>query len=261
MFKKILEDWKFAIGLSSIGFILISVLLSLFIAVGIKNNWNEGPVNTIVVRGKAEIKTTPNIANFDFTVTEVAESVELAQKNSTEKINKAISFLESNGIDKKDTKNSSYTVNPKYEWIQGVCNTFRCNPSEQKLIGYEVSQSINVKVRETKKLGELISGVGSLGITNIGSVYFTSGNIDQLKKDGILLAIDDSRNKASELAERLGIKITKVVSFSEENYYQPYMNLRGGAEMKSMDVASVPAQIPIGENTIEVSVNVVYQIR
>ncbi|HMP85439.1 MAG TPA: SIMPL domain-containing protein, partial [Candidatus Paceibacterota bacterium] len=222
MFKKILEDWKYAIGFLTFGFLLISIVFSILIIVNIKNSWNSGTYNTISVNGKSEIKTVPNITNFDFTVSEVSESVELAQKNSAEKINKAINLLKEKGIEEKDIKSISYNINPKYEWIQGVCNVFGCQPSEQKLVGYEVSQTTNVKIRNTEKVGEILSGIGEIGIKNVGGLYFTVDNEEDIKKQALAEAIEDAKNKAQELSKKLGVKLIRIVSFGEENYYSPY---------------------------------------
>ncbi|HMP67611.1 MAG TPA: SIMPL domain-containing protein [Candidatus Paceibacterota bacterium] len=260
--KKIFEDWRYAFGFITASILVVTVIFSIFLLVQAKNSFKDAPyTNTISVNGKGEVNAIPDIASFDFTVTEASESVESAQNISAEKINKAIDFLKQNGVEEKDIKSSNYSVYPKYEWIQGICTAFHCPPGRQNLVGYEVSQSINVKVRDTSKAGELLSGIGTLGISNVGGLSFTVDDFDSLKKEALDLAIKDARAKAEDLAKSLDVKLVKIISFNEENYY-PYADGRGGFEgsAKSMDMAVAP-NIPVGENVISSSVYVVYQIK
>ena len=90
-------------------------------------------------------------------------------------------------------------------------------------------------------------------------------DMDKVQMDARTLAIEDAKAKAEALAESLGVKLGKIVSFSEgSNYPMPYA-YGGVANMKlesavSMDAAMAP-ELPVGENEVSSSVSITYEIR
>jgi hypothetical protein len=222
--------------------------------------------NTITVTGEGEVSAVPDIATFSITIQERAEEVEDAQTTATENTNAIIAYLEEQGIEDKDIKTTGYNVYPRYEYTERVCTVEGyCPPGEQVLAGYEVSQSIEVKVRDTEKAGALLSGVGSLGASQVSGLSFTIDDEDELQADARQEAIDDAREKAETLASQLGVRLVRIVGFNESGYEPYYAYGRGGAEMAmdaSVKLQAAPApQLPTGENEIISNVTVTYEIR
>jgi uncharacterized protein YggE len=105
--------------------------------------------NTITVSGEGEVFAVPDLATFSVSVTEDAKEVEDAQKVATKKINDIIDFLKKQGIEEKDIKTTGYNVYPKYEWVEIVCIKAPCSRGKQEMTGFEISQTVSVKVRDT----------------------------------------------------------------------------------------------------------------
>jgi len=220
--------------------------------------------NTITVTGEGEVFAVPDLATFSVTVTEEAKEVDAAQSVATKKINDIISYLKAQGLEEKDIKTTSYNVYPKYEWIQESCVDRYCPPGNQEMVGFEVSQSVEVKVRDTEKAGSLLSGVGNLGVNTVSGLSFTIDDEDALNAEARAEAIADAEAKAQELADQLGVSIVRIVGFSENGGGYPYYK-REMAVM-SMDAGfggeSAPApSLPTGENKIVSSVSITYEIR
>lgn len=226
-----------------------------FIGVGVP------ATNTITVSGEGEIFAVPDIATFSFSVIEEKANAKGAQDVATEKINMMLKFLRDNDIEDKDIKTISYNVYPRYEYKQELCNEFRCPPGERVLRGFEVSQTIQIKVRDIDKAGEILAGIGSLGVSSVSGLTFTIDDEDELKLDARKAAIDDAQQKAKELSKDLGVKLVRVVNFSESGGRPVFAKL-GFAESAMMDDAggAVP-EIPIGENKIISNVSITYEIR
>lgn len=223
--------------------------------------------NTISVSGMGEVFAVPDRATFTVTVREEAKEVADAQEAATKKSNDIIEYLKDAGVEEKDIKTVSYNVNPKYEYSQGVCTPTSCPPSKQTLVGFEVYQSLEVKVQDPKKAGDLLSGVGGKGASEVSGLSFTIEDEDQLKTDAREMAIGEARAKAEQLADQLGVKVVRVVGFYEDSGgYMPYY-AKGGVAMDSISFRSeaamaVPApDIPAGENKIVSNVNITYEIR
>lgn len=256
---------KFIIG-------VLGLFLILFLAVKIAKDIKSydyigrdvASPNTISVSGKGEILAKADIATFSFNVTEESANVSDAQDRAARKINDAVKFLKDSGVEEKDIKTVNYNIYPRYNYIKpiekvGVIPPIRDN---RVLIGYEVSQGVEVKVRKISSAGSILSGIGNLGASNVSGLNFSIDEEDKLKKEARELAIEDARENAKVLAKGLGVKLVRIINFSESGYFPIYREKFSSADM-SMAVggASPVPEIPAGEDKITSQVNIVYEIR
>lgn len=219
--------------------------------------------NTISVSGKSEILTKADIANFSFSVTEESTNVSEAQENASLKMNKIIDFLKDNEIEDKDIKTINYNIYPRYEYIKSPKSIKSPIGNRRVLVGYEVSQGVGVKVRNIDSVGNVLGGIGALGANNVSGLSFSVDGEESLRKNARELAIDDAKKNAEILADNLGVKLVRIVNFSESGYF-PMHREKFGVEAMTFDLVAsggpVP-EIPIGENKIISQVNIVYEIR
>lgn len=222
---------------------------------------------TISVTGNGEVLATPDLATFNFNVNAKEADAATAQTKSAEIMGKILTYLKENGVEEKDIKTEYYNLSPRYEYPEVRCMDWGCPPqSEPTLIGYEVSQSVTVKVRKTDDAGKLVSGVGDFGAQNVSSLSFTIDDDESLKAEAREAAIADAKAKAEKLANDLGVRIVRMSGYwEEENGGYPIYGMGGGMDAvktASYDRAeSAPQELPTGENTITSRVNVTYEIR
>lgn len=243
--------------------VAVLALLALFLLV---KTWDTAfgrdisdPYNTITVEGTGTAAMVPDTARITFTVMESAADVATAQENATKRTDAALEALEDQGIEERDVKTLSYNVSPKYEYPQpcygGVCQT-----SSPRIVGYDVSQTVQVKVRDTAKAGEVLAALGGLGVQNISGPEFVVDDETAVKNEARAEAIEEARAKAKELAKELGVHLGDIVSFSEMPGNQPmYYGGRGGGMMDA--VAQSAPSLPVGENETDITVMITYEIR
>lgn len=220
-----------------------------------------GPT-TINVRGEGEVLAKPDIGTFSFSVLAQADDAATAQSESATAINEIVAYLAEAEVEEKDIKTENYNLNPRYRYEEQVCpaNSF-CPPSEPIIDGYEVSQMVTVKVRNLDQAGDLISGVGERGATNISSLQFTIDDESELKATAREAAIADAQEKARILAEDLGVDIERMVSYyEEEGYPKPYYGYGLMEERALSQDASISPSMPTGENVVRSVVNITFQI-
>lgn len=220
-------------------------------------------INMISVSGKGEEVVVPDVATFSFSVTETAKTVGDAQTKATEKTNAALAAVRSEGVADKDIKTTSYNINPHYEYVQGVCTSTGCNPGKSVLTGYEVSQTIEVKVRDLSKAGKLFETVGTLGVQNVNSLAFSIDDIDGVKEKAQAKAIADAREKAKKLAKSLDVRLGDITSFSDmSDQPYPYMYaMADKAVSMSAGVRAPAPEIPQGEQKVTSTVSITYEIK
>jgi uncharacterized protein len=248
---------------------LVLFILAIFLVVLTINSIKEyrfigggvSVANTITVSGEGEVFAVPDIAEFSFSVVEEKKTVADAQEIAAQRINSIIAYLEKSDIKETDIKTTNYNVYPKYDYVRKNCVNGFCPPGEQILKGFEVSQSISVKVRDTGSAGAALSGIGERGATNISGLNFTIDDEDYLQENARRIAIEDAQKKAKQLAKDLDVKLVRVVSFSESGN-QPYYKNYAFAEIAIQDAVGGGApEIPTGENKITSNVSITYEIR
>lgn len=220
--------------------------------------------NTISVSGDGEAFAVPDTASFSVTVQEEAKDVKTAQDAATKKSNDIVAYLKEAGIDDKDIQTTDYNIYPQYDYINAVCSGGYCPPGKQELRGYQVSQTLTVKVRDTEQAGELLSGVGSKGASQVSGLNFELDIEAQHAKEAEARgkAIADARAKAEELARQLGVEIVRIVGFSEGGGYGYYAKAEMAMDTRSSAGMAAPAPaIPTGQNKITSNVQVTYEIR
>lgn len=225
-------------------------------------SWNHpnGQVATITVSGEGEVTAVPDIATVMMTVRESAKTVPEAQKLAEAKLTKVLASIAALGVDKKDTKTISYTVNPKYESQQvGFCSGYVCPPAKTVIVGYEIAQMIQIKVRKIDAAGEVIGALGSAEVTEISGPDFTVDDMDKAQADAKEKAIKNAKAKAQATASSLGVSLGAITQFSEDvpGYYAPMM-MRAEATMAGK--ASDAVTLPQGESVIKSRVSITYSL-
>lgn len=249
--------------LGSVVLVLVAVALFSYAVMNMKMTENMYPMPmNISVNGEGEVSAIPDIGQFSFSVMAEGAEAAAAQEASATKINDIMAYLKEQGVEEKDIKTENYNMYPKYRYEGAGCMGGWCPPGKEIPDGFEVSQTIAVKVRDTAKAGTLIAGVGDKGATNISGLTFTVDDETKLKAEARTKAIADAKSKADKVAADLGVEIVRVTSFYEnEGYYgEPYGY--GGEMMMAKDESAPMAPgTPMGENVTKVSVSVSFEVK
>lgn len=229
-----------------------------------KMDYVDPTIPTISVTGEGEVLAVPDIGRFSFSVTAEGDEASVAQEASGTKINDILAYLREQGVEEKDIKVEYYNLYPKYRYEERVCALGSyCPPGEQVPDGFEVTQQVSVKVRDTKKAPTLITGAGERGATNISSLNFTIDDIEALRDEARAKAITDAQEKATVLAGQLGVRVVKFVSYYEDGGYDMPM-YRANAmsvDMAKEESAFGGAELPVGEESTKVRVTVTYEVQ
>jgi uncharacterized protein YggE len=249
-----------------VGATILMSILSLYFVAKLVNEIKTGEyigaqdqANTIQVTGEGEVFAVPDIALITFSARGEGADIKTAQTKEADSINKALAYVKSAGIAEKDIKTTSYNAQPKYEFIP--CKTYPCQTREQKIVGYEVYQSVEIKVRNTDKSGDIVAGLGGVGITDIYGPNFSIDDEDALKADAREKAITDAREKAKVLAKQLGVRIVRISGFQESGGAYPMMYAKDAVGLQSAGAPAPSPEMPKGENKISSTVTITYEIR
>lgn len=249
----------------------VGVFLIIFLAVislkelaSIEYVGKDVPVlNSLSVSGKGEAVSIPDIATFSFSINETAKTVQEAQSKATEKINNALKAVRAGGVEDKDIKTTSYSIVPHYDYTQGPCTQYSCPPGKSFLNGYDVSQSIEVKIRDLSKAGSLFDTIGQAGIQTVNGLVFSIDDIESVKAKARSQAIIDAKAKAQKIAKDLGVRLVRITNFydSSNDQYYPYARPEGMSADVMYTKASIAPEIPKGEQKVVSTVTINYEIK
>ena len=247
-------------------FVIFLIALTISTIVDVQNKIKQGKYigqeietkNTITVSGTGEIYAKPDLALISFSVHNEAKTVSAAMAENTANMNAIIMIMKSKEIEDKDLKTISFNVYPRYEWQKEQIEILPQPEGRRVLVGYEINQSLQVKIRDMNKIGEIIKGATDTGASQVGNLQFTIDDQDRLKKEAREEAIEEAKEKAKELASQLGVKLVRITSFVEGGVAPPYYDY--AFKESAISSGSPMPQIETGENKIEISVNIIFEI-
>ncbi|MEK7626884.1 MAG: SIMPL domain-containing protein [Patescibacteria group bacterium] len=216
------------------------------------------------VSGEGKTVVVPDVAQFDFSVTtEGGKDLGALQTENTTKMNKAVDFVKSKGVEAKDIKTQNYNISPRYQsynCYQPQSSVQPCPPAE--IVGYTVSQNVDVKVRDFSKVGDILGGVVASGANTVSQLQFTIDDPDSARAEARAEAIDKAKMKAKELAKAGGFGIGRLLEIYENSVAPVSYAYSMGVEsmMKNADASIAPA-IEAGSEDVKVNVTLRYEIR
>ncbi len=215
------------------------------------------PTRTFSVDGTGDIDSTPDLATFSVTVmTDGGKNVAEVQSANTEKMNNVNAFLKEHGVDKADLKTTQYSLNPRYSY--NPCTAGSC--PAPTIAGYSLIQTLDVKVRESAQLGDLLSGVVASGANSVSEVRFVLDDDSSAKEEAREKAIVEAKKKAKALAKSAGFRIGRLVSIYENS--NPLMSYgMGGDVMAVSEKSSVAPSVEPGSQSTKVQVTITYEIK
>lgn len=250
---------------SATGFLGLLIIILSITAVSMYRNSNSmnNYTDTIEVQGIGTVKAVPDVAKITFGHREENKDLKTAQANLEATISKALESLKQYGIEEKDIDQVAYNAYPRYDYKPN-CTGIYCVDGNRELAAYEVSQSIEVTVRNIDQAGEILGVLAQSGATELSGPYFEIDDPSVYQQEARSLAIEDARKEAEIIADNLGVRLGKMVDFYESTGgYAPYMSAReGGIDMAMAESVEMKAvSIPVGEDEFEMQVTLVFKIK
>lgn len=182
--------------------------------------------HAITFTGEGRAIGVPDVAKMRLGMTVERPTVLEAQEENTGVMNTLVGELKGLGIDAADIQTSDYSVYPTYDYTDG----------RQVLRGYQVSQSVQVSVRDLDNVGKVLGTVGRLGLNQVGGIEFVVDDPHGLQAEARIAAVADAKRKAQDLATAVGVRLGRVVDIREAVsdgsrpplYFDKAMGLGGG---------------------------------
>jgi len=159
----------------------------------------------LTVHGHSELKVKPDIAYISLSVTtQTREQSEAVSTNAARSVN-LIAALKRAGIVSQDIQTTSYTVEPQYDY----------NTSPPISVGYQVTNSFQVTVRDLTKVGLILDTASRAGSTQAGDVRFDVADQNKYQGEALVAAVADAKSRADLMAGAAGVSLGRLVALSD----------------------------------------------
>lgn len=208
----------------------------------------------ISVSGEGRSAVAPDMAVLSFSVVSDAKTAREALDANNKSMTDVLKALKDAGIAERDLQTSGFAINPQYQYPD---NSDGGN-KPPVLTGYQVANSLTIRVRDLPKLGSIIDQAVTLGVNQGGSIFFTNDKPEAALTEARKAAVADAMEKAKVLSQAAGVSLGRVVEISENSRApEPVPMMRAMSKEYAADAVPVAA----GENTYNVSVNVTFAIK
>lgn len=231
---------------------MVALFLAVLMMAVIPAALAEDKKPSITAQGTGTVSLAADMANIQIGALTRAATVAEAQSKNDAIMNAVIAALIKEGVAKEDIITSQYNVNLVYT-----------DPFQQQSTGttekYEVSNLVNITVRELPRISTLIDAAAKAGANNIYGLTFSSSKSTEAYQKALQRAVEDANARAKALAAAAGKELGDIISITSEQTY----NAMYGAS-NYMDMLSAKAQgaaIVSGDVSVAANVTVTYAIK
>ncbi|MBZ9604220.1 SIMPL domain-containing protein [Phyllobacterium sp. KW56] len=217
---------------------------------------DETPRPRIVVTGEGQAASAPDMAIISLVVLQEKPTAREALTANNEAMAKVLDAMKKAGIAERDLQTSGFNIEPRYVYPDNKDNTQP--PEAPKIVGYAVSNSLTVRVRDLKKVGDILDQSVTLGVNQGGNLTFTNDKPEAIVEEARKNAVANALAKAKTLTEAADVGLGKVIEISEQSYSPRPMPMGQAKMMAAAPADSVP--VATGENTYNVNVNVTFEL-
>ena len=213
-------------------------------------NPGSSAVTGISVSGTGRATAEPDLVLLQLGIEVERSTVAAAREDAAASQQAILDALQANGVDEDDIQTVQLSVGTRYDYS---------SDNERVLRGYNVSHVVSITLRGVEGASAVIDAAIAAGGNNVivRDIAFAIEDPTELREAARRDAVEDARERASQLAEAAGIKLGRPISIVESGF-TPFQ--QRGVDEAAFDQADTATPIQAGELEILVRVNILYAI-
>ncbi|MFA7248965.1 MAG: SIMPL domain-containing protein [Dehalococcoidia bacterium] len=211
----------------------------------------SGEQTGIAVAGIGSVWVTPDVARLSIGVSSTARTVADARSQAANAMQAVQNALTEQGVEGKDIQTQYFNISPQYSSVPG---------SQPTITGYVVSNQVQVTVRNIDSVSEVLDTAVAAGgnAVRVNGISFTVDQPARYMDQAREAAVKDALSRATVLARAAGVSVGRPRSIVESGGNVPIPVAPRAAAPSAMDGAPTP--VSPGEQQIQVSVSIVYEV-
>ncbi len=167
------------------------------------------PDRTLTVVGRASVSGKPDVALINVGVETFSATVAEATRQNSDKMAAVMAKLTELGVAEKDIQTSNFNITLERQGYDVSSGQYR------------VSNTVQVKVRDTSKVSAMLGALIEAGMNQVWGVSFTIEDQTALEDQARTKAIEDAQKRAGELAKLEGVQLGQILQMTENGSYGP----------------------------------------
>src|SRR5262245_59538282 len=164
----------------------------------------------ILTSGSGEVTLSPQRAVLKIGITSHAATAAAASSKNARVMNAVLDTLVRAGFRRDSLQTGAFGVGPNNDYENG-----------NKLIDYEATATIRVKVRDLSRIGRLIDQVLAAGATDVGDIDYESDSLQVGRQQALAQALGKARDDAGAIATAAGGTLGRLLEVDARATYFP----------------------------------------
>lgn len=203
-------------------------------------------LHTLTVQGSGKVTVVPDVARVYLGVTLTKPSVKEARNAAAQVMTDVIAAIKGLGIADADIQTTGLSLSARY-----------AQNSSTKIVGYIISEQVQVTVRDLDKAGDVVDTATAKGATDVNGISFELADPAKALDDARAAAINAARTSAQAMASAAHVTLGAVFSVSDASAPTPiYYGVAAGAA----PMADVKTPVQPGTQDVSAVVTVVFEL-
>lgn len=212
---------------------------------------SPSPSPRVIVTGEGTAALAPDMALVSLGVTQQAPTAREALDAASAAMARVIAAMKQEGIADRDLQTSNFSIYPVY--VQPRPDAPDRGP---RIDGYQVNNTLTVRLREIGRLGAVLDQAVTLGVNQGGGITFTNDDPSAALTEARAAAVRDAMARARTLAGAAGVSLGPVIEISEQSFQPQPMPMM----MQARDAKAEGVPVEAGENSYRVQVTVTFEL-
>ncbi|MBS0193246.1 MAG: SIMPL domain-containing protein [Proteobacteria bacterium] len=208
-----------------------------------------GDATLLQVNAHGESHRVPDVATISAGVVTRNADANAALRANAARMSAVVAALKQAGVAERDIQTSSIGLQPQYTYG---------DKQPPKITGYEVANTVSVRLRETAKIGNVLDTLVRVGANQILGPNFSVDKPEAALDEARRAAVEQARTRADVYAQAAGLKVRRIVSITESSESTP------PRPMARMTFAAtnvgIATPVETGENTLAVDLDVRFEL-
>ncbi|HUQ88070.1 MAG TPA: SIMPL domain-containing protein [Vicinamibacterales bacterium] len=195
----------------------------------------------IIVSGEGVIKATPDQAWVSIGAESRSKLSKDAQQRNAEAMTSVMQKIAAFGITKEAIKTTAIDLQMEFDYANG----------KQTARGYVARNTVEVRVDDLTKLGDVLDAVVSSGATMIHGLRFDVKQREQAEAAALQSAVKNAMAKAQAIAAGAGRGLDRILKIEEVAAMREPMPM-----MRQYSMAKADASTPVAAGELEINAQV-----
>ena len=209
------------------------------------------PEPVVVVSGEGLVQATPDRAWIMVSAESRAPSPREAQRRTAELMRPVLDALRTARVPDDAVRTTGYDLQQEFDFTNG----------KRVSRGYVARNSLEVRVDDVGRVGELLEVVVSQGATSVSGLRFDVKDQGKLEREAVRRAVSNARLKAEAAASGAGRNIDRLVRIDEAGTPGPPVPMPQFLRVNAASAAEAAPPVAVGQIEVRAQVTVTFTLK